>query len=225
MNKTAQWPQWKKDQFNQEVKKLKTQKHRREALLDARYCPAIWTFPLNEQNVFTTLAYSFPFNHIIIRILRQFYSHTGPSELLLSSRYLYLTRKVIPSYYSEREQIVVMLNRYLINQDMDEFMRWLPFNQSRRFNHLIDLMLGVFALDVYLQDLQKIEYLHLALRHLVKGRGRFVSKRAKLAFTSLIAFCHYMNKDFHESMGCLEFKLQDDFQQKFNELIVKNKVA
>lgn len=94
------------------------------------------------------LGHCFPFNRTIKRILGRFYHPNTCKELLVSSRYLYESRRVFHAYYSDRERIIVQLNRYLERGDIEQFIKWLPFYEQKSHLHLIHLIIGVFFLDL-----------------------------------------------------------------------------
>lgn len=217
----SKWTQKMKDQFNEEIRKRALHKFRTDKMRDEWLSPQIWKMPLTEANVFGMLAYTFPFNHVILKILQRFYKKMGAKKLLLSSRYLFESHKIFPGYYSDRERIVVMLNRYRSNGNIEEFVKWLPFNQDQSFSHLIHLMIGVFFLDQYLSQLNNQKLLTIAISHMEKGKGKFKSVEAHLAFSSLIAFGHYMNKEFENSMEYLDHQDTDELQDKFGSLLKK----
>lgn len=213
------WPQYMKDQYNLEIRRRRNIKK----ILDDRYCPQIWTLPLNETTVFSTLAYVFKFNYVIERILQKFFGPEDRKRLLLSEKYLQLSRHIFPGYYSDRERIIVMLNRYQLTGDLEGFVKWLPFHKDKGNFHLVNLMLGLFFLDQYLNNLRREELLSISLSHLVKGQSRFKTIEAKLAFNTLIAFARYMNQDFQGSKLHIVNELNEDqeFQEKFLQLVDK----
>lgn len=213
----SKWPQWMKDQYNEQIR-LRMKALRNERLKDEWRCPQIWRFPLNEENVFSMLAHCFPFNYVLVRILTRFFPVNHSQNLLLSSKYLYESKHIFAGYYSDRERIVVMLNRYRVSENLDEFISWLPFFERKGSLHLIHLMIGVFFLDQYLSDLGNRTLLLVAISHLEKGKGRFRTYQAHLAFSSLIAFGHYMNQEFEDSLDYLE-KDKDELHTNFGELI------
>lgn len=223
MNK-HNWPQHFKDQYNEVIRKrrmLQVVKSAKERLIDERLCPSMWKMPINEQTVFSMLAYSFPFNHVILQILRKFFDLSGQTQLLVSSKYLYYSQNVFPGYYSDREKIVMILNRYRSSGDLQDFVKWLPFYADKSSGHLLHLMIGVFYLDQYLTNLKKINYLYISLDHLSKGQKDFENLESRLAFNGLIAFAHYMNQQFEISEDYLQKENEGEFQRKFLRLIKK----
>lgn len=216
MNK-SEWPQTWKDQYNSELAK----RLRKKRFQEEWRCPDIWKFSLTEENVFALLGHCFPFNHVIKKIICRFYKKTDSKQLLVSRRYLYETRKAFPAYYSDRERIVVQLNKYLMTGDLEQFVHWLPFYEEGKSAHLINLMIGVFFLDRYLENLEKESLLKIALVHLERGQASYRSPEAHLAFTSLIAFGYYMNKDFEHSLEYLDHAELNEFHRDFDQLVRK----
>lgn len=208
-----------KDQYNAEIRR----RRRVKEALDERYNPCLWQMPLTETNVFSMLAYVFPFNGVIQKILQKYFRREDRRKLMVSSYYLHATQRINPAYYSDRERMIVMLNRYRVTGDLDSFIRWLPFHEDRGSAHLIHMMIGVFFLDHYILNLHRTEVLLIALDHLQRGRKRFVTAEAHLAFNSLIAFAHYMNHEFSVSRTFVanELKNDEEFQERFLELIDK----
>jgi hypothetical protein len=218
------WPTWKKDQYREEnSKKILRQrfKQRREEVLDERLTPAIWKFPLNERNVFKMLAYTFPINETITKILQRFFTPEGHRTLLLSSRYLFESKKISPFYYSDRERIVVMLNRLRATEDYHEFVNWLSFQKTKQNQHLLFLIGGVIFLDQYLDNLDSEHLLNTAIKYLYKAHHRHESEESSMAYSSLMAFCLYMKQDFKGSISYLKNRKENDFQAQFSELLLK----
>lgn len=213
----SKWPQAWKDHYNFVI----TQRARKKRIDDEWTCPEIWKFSLTEENVFALLGHCFPFNHVIKKIIGRFYNKCDSKNLLVSRRYLYETRKTFPAYYSDRERIVVQLNKYLMTGDLEQFVQWLPFYSEQKCSHLIHLMIGVFFLDRYLENLENESLLKISLTHLERGQTSFRSTEAHLAFTSLIAFGHYMNQDFDHSLEYLDRSDINDFHRNFDGLIRK----
>lgn len=215
------WPRWMKEQYNEEIRRRRAIKEKRERFLDEQFTPQIWRMPLNETNVFSMLAYIFPFNMVIKKILQKFFRMEDRRNLKLSSSYLQVTQNIFPGYYSDRERIIVMLNRYRVTGDLENFVKWLPFHSDKTSVHLIHLMVGLFFLDQYLNNLSKDEFLIISLSHFQKGQRNFQTIEARLAFHTLIAFAHYMNRDFQVSRLRIVEDLTDDeeFQGKFLRLV------
>jgi hypothetical protein len=213
----SNWPQAWKDQYNFVI----TQRARMKRINDEWKCPKIWKFSLTEENVFALLGHCFPFNHVIKNIICRFYQKCNSKSLLVSSKYLYEARKTLPSYYSDRERIVVQLNKYLITGNLDQFVQWLPFYSEKKCSHLIHLMIGVFFLDRYLENLENDSLLKISITHLERGKSSFSTAEAHLVFTSLIAFAHYMNREFEHSLKYLDRSEINEFHRDFGGLIRK----
>lgn len=213
----SKWPQEWKDQYNSVI----TKRLRKERQLNEWRCPEIWRFTLNETNVFAMLGHCFPLNRTLKRIITRFFKRADSRQLLISSRYLYEARHVFPAYYSDRERLVVQLNKFQQNSDLDELVNWLPFYHEAGKLHLVHLMIGVLFLNEYLSHLHRKPLLESALYHLKKARYNYETHDGHLAFTSLIAFGHYMHQDFETSLTYLDQAETDVFHQKFDELIRK----
>ena len=220
------WAQIWKDQYNSEIRKRNTKKSARDAkdhILDQIYFPEINRMKVFEGSIFAMLAYRFPLNPVISRIIQRFISDEHLKELILSPRYLHDNKKTYPRYYSERERIVVIMNRFCVSGNINEFISWIQFQTDKSTFHYIHLMIGVNFLDHYLdRPFRRDESLDISIRYLEKASLNFSSEESKLTINSLLAFGHYMNRDFVKSAGYLKIK-NSEFEVGFMELI--NKVA
>lgn len=213
----SKWPQAWKDQYNAVI----TARLRKQRQQDEWRCPEIWKFTLNEKNVFAMLGHCLPLNLVLKKIITRFYKRADSRQLLVSSRYLFEARNVFPAYYSDRERLVVQLNKFQQNQRIDDLLHWLPFYEDRSKLHLIHLTLGVLILNEYLSRLDEERLLVSALHHLEQAKSQYETPEGHLAFTSLIAFGHYMHQDFEGSLLYLDRIETNEFHQKFDELIRK----
>ncbi len=76
-------------------------------------------------------------------------------------------------------------------------------------------------MDCYLDDPSyKGECLDISIRYLERARFKFYKEESKLTINSLLAFAHYMNRDFVKSAGYLKIK-NSEFEVGFMELIKK----
>lgn len=222
----SRWSQAWKDQYNNEIMKRKRMKTAREAkdrVLDQIYFPEINRMKVFEESIFAMLAYRFPLNPVISRNKQRFISDEHLKELILSPRYLNDNKKTYPRYYSERERIVVIINRFCGSGNINEFIIWIQFQTDKSTFHYIHLMIGVIFLDHYLdRPFRRDESLDISIRYLEKASFNFSSEESKLTINSLLAFGHYMNREFVKSAAYLKIK-NTEFEVGFMELI--NKVA
>lgn len=191
-----------------------------ERFLDLRRYPEIWRLTVSEETVFSMLTHDFEFCPVIRKILEKSYPSKSQTRLLLSAKYLDTTRRIFPGYYSDRERIVVMLNRYLLSRNIREFIKWLPYFEDRKSAHIVRLMIGVFYLDRYLDNLYDKNLLSLTIMHLQKAFRGFKTQEGKTACGGLIAFAHYMNNEFQDSMSVLHDE-DSEFNEKFLTLLKK----
>ncbi len=216
MDKTK-WPQYMKDQYNSVIRRRK----RIAAVADEIHCPKLHEKEISEETVFGFLAYGCKFHHVINKIFQKYISENHGSTLQVSNVYLYFTRKIFPGYYSDRERMVAMLNRYKQNENFEDFLSWTDYFSSSRYGQYIHLMIGVFILDIYLQNLKNFQRLNLAIIHLEKAQKSFKLEGSKLAFNTLLAFCYYLREDFDSSVRLLNVNEEKRFHQDFVELIRK----
>lgn len=213
------WPQAWKDQYNREIDKRNVKAYRRESE-DNGLFPRIWEFPVTEETVFSLLAYLFPFNHLIVRILREAIPSDFKGELLLR-RKVYC-KNLFPGYYSDHERLVIVMNRYREDHDVEDVINWLGYygkeeTPSRYWN----LIIGLIFLDLYLKDLRQGNLLTRAIKHLGMVDAWVENEDSKYATGSLLAFCYYMNQDFDESLICLKTSEPLAFHHNFGNLIKK----
>ncbi len=224
MDNLLNWPQWKKDQYNQEIFKRNISKRIRQTFskfLEERQAPSIWALPIDEENVLKLLGYCFPINPIIKKIIQRFYDSTGHRSLLLSSRFIFSMRNVPPIYFSDRERFVVMLNRFRNNEDKEEFFKWLPLYQKNGQEHLLYLVIAILVLDHYLDNLSSVHLLEFSVKYLNRSFLHLETSQGQLTLSTLLAFCLYMRRDFKSSIICLQARRDNELQAKFGELIRK----
>ncbi|MBA2404588.1 MAG: hypothetical protein H0V66_07445 [Bdellovibrionales bacterium] len=220
----SQWPQEWKDQYNQKIKARRNEKLSRAAknrIIDDIYCPRIHEFKIDEQSIFAMLAYHFPLHPVIKNILQRFIDQDYKKALSLSPRYLYETQNIFPGYYSDRERIVAMMNRFKATRDINEFIEWVQFQTNEATFHYLHFLIGIILLDHYLEnDCTKNECLDISIHHLEKAAIKFVRDDSKKTSNGLIAFGHYLNRDFERSASYLQDR-NNEFQNNFVELIKK----
>ncbi len=220
----SHWPQAWKDEYNTEIRKRKSEKLTitgRERLKDQIYFPRINKMKIDEESIYAMLAYCFPLNPVISRILQRFISNTHMKELILSPRYLFSTQKMCPKYYSDRERIVAIMNRYRVQGNIYEFINLVQFQSDKSTFHYIHLLIGIIFLNHYIDGSSyKDECLLISIRHLEKANRNFEREDSKLTTKSLIAFAYYLFRDF-ERAGTYLNPTNNNLENDFLELIKK----
>lgn len=213
------WPEWKKQQFNSQIRK----KRERNRLKDDRLHPEIWKRELNENSLFSMLAHMVPINSTIKKVLVRYYPRVESKGLLLSAIYLKATYDIFPAYYSDRERLIVMLNRARHLDDLDQLVEWSDYHNNEFGGHYLHLMIGIYYLDRFVNDLSSKYCLKMALHNLLMAKKDFKTQEAHLAFNGLLALAHYLNQDFEESSNVVKLNLSSDheFQERFLKLIEK----
>lgn len=220
----SKWPQSWKDQYNEQIRLRKIAaklKAIREELRDAREFPQIWQFNLNEETVFSLIAYDFKLHRTLNLLLQRFISPGLEDELRLSSSYLFNTEKIFPAYYSDRERAVVMLNRFKASKDMEELFKWVSFFTHQGYHPYLHLLLGVLFLDRYLSQLNQKIWLQEAIQHLRRVGNWVRNHDCQKALSAVQALAWYLNQDFEKASGCLKLKENESFEKEFAELIQK----
>jgi hypothetical protein len=207
MNK-SQWSHAKKKQYNSEVSRL-AQRDRSEEykhrILDRVVNPNLAFRDLTEETYFAALADNFPLHRVLRKILNRYIESETGKELRATSKYLYVTRNIFPGYYSDKERIIALLNRYRSKVNLFEVIEWSEFQTDPETFHYIHFLVGLIAFDNYLEFYEegrstKPHCLEVAIHHLQKAKSGFRHSSAVLATNGVLAFAHYMNQDFSASL-------------------------
>jgi hypothetical protein len=214
----SQWPKAWKNQYNQVVRKRKQSaktKAQKDYLLEKRIFPQIWNFQDDEESVLSFIAYNFFIQDVISKLLKKFISPEKKDNFRLSGEYLGHVDKICPGYYSHRERIVVILNRFNDVKYIDELSYWVEFQSSEQDHPLTDLVLGMLYLNAYLNNLDHEILLHKSILHLSKAEPVIKKEASKNALKAVLAFSYYMSRDFDKSVSYLgKWRgFEEDFQK------------
>jgi hypothetical protein len=220
-----EWPREWKDQYNKVLRARKSAKSkvswvdqkREESLF-----PQIWQMELNDEAFFSYLAYSFPLDEVLSKLLQKFIGPKKKDFLKLSWSYLEATQKVTPVYYSERERIVVLLNRFKSpDRDWDQLFNWLSFSAPGTQHPYAHLFLGVLFLDHYLRHLDQEAWLIKATSHLKLVERTLELEECIHASRALLAFSFYLKREYASSLSFLDDRQENGFDEEFRGLIQK----
>ena len=220
----SKWPKAWKDQYNNVIQRRRAlfkAKEKRDEYKDRSSFPQIWKRECDEESLFSFIGYNFPLQDVLSKILKKYISIDKKENLLLSNSYLFHTKKIFPGYYSERERIVVILNRFQDSEDFTGLAKWLEFQSKATKHPFTNLLMGVLFLNEYLLNLSEDIWLHRAIFQLENVRPIIKQENTILTLNALLAFSYYMSNEFHKSVTYLEPQ-REKFGIEFTNLIKKS---
>lgn len=174
------------------VDRILVKRKRISSLKNARLFPQIWERQLNEETFLALIANYFPLHISLKKMLLKLARPELKNSLLLSTEYLYKFRRCHPSYYSDRERLIVYCNRFIQTQNEASI---LPAFSD---HHLTHLLKGIIELNSFLFNLRERE-------KLVQAKLIFQALEDELGRESkcLLAFIHYLEGEFNQSSRVL----------------------
>ena len=218
------WPKAWKDQYNnviQRRRELSKAREKRDVYKDRSSFPNIWKRECDEESVFSFIGYNFPLQDVLSKLLQNYISIDKKENLRLSNSYLFHTKKIFPGYYSDRERIIVILNRFQNSEDFEELDYWLEFQYPKTSHPSANLLMGVLFLNEYLLNLKEDVWLHRAIFQLENVRPIIKQENTILTLNALLAFSYYMSNEFDKSVIYLEPQ-REKFGIEFTNLIKKS---
>jgi hypothetical protein len=219
----SKWPKAWKDQYNNVIQRrraLFTAQEKRDEYKDRSSFPQIWKRECDEESIFSFIAYNFPLQDVLSKLLQQFITPDKKEDLRLGGSYLFHTKKIFPGYYSDRERIIVILNRFKDSEDFTELDYWLEFQSPQKTHPYANLLMGVLFLNEYLLNLKEDVWLHRAIFQLEKVKPTLKNENATLTLNAVLAFSYYMTNEFDKSITYLE-PSKEEFEKGFKDLIKK----
>ena len=219
----SKWPKAWKDQYNNVIQRRRAlfkAKEKRDEYKDRSSFPQIWKRECDEESLFSFIGYNFPLQDVLSKLLQKYISIDKKENLRLSNSYLFHTKKIFPGYYSEKERIIVILNRFKNTEDFEELDYWLDFQSKTTKHPFKNLLLGVLFLNEYLLNLSEDIWLNRAIFQLEKVRQIIKQENTILTLNALLAFSYYMSNEFDKSVISLGTRKQK-FDIDFMDLIKK----
>ena len=220
----SNWPKSWKDQYNNVIKRriaLLRVQEKRDEYIDRSSFPKIWERECDEESVFSYIGYNFPLQDVLSKLLQQFIMPDKKEDLRLGGSYLFHTKKIFPGYYSDRERIIVILNRFKDSGNFEELNYWLEFQSSQKNHPFSNLLLGVLFLNEYLLNLSEDVWLHKAIFQLEKVKPSLKNELSTQTLYAVLAFSYYMSNEFDKSITYLEPR-KEQFGIDFTNLIKKS---
>lgn len=215
----SRWSQAQKDQYNSEIRR-RNEIEIRKLRLDEIENVSWSSMNLTEETVFSMLAYFFPVDHLILKIIRQSLGEEADKSLLLSWKQIHQMKHVFTGYYSDREKVILMLNHYVHCQDLKKVFEVLSYLENQEENRFAKVIIGVILLDAYLGDLKSTGLLDKTVAVFENVRALMSTQKSHTILDSLLAFCFYMKKDFAKSRSLLLVTSEPrTFQAKFRILV------
>lgn len=168
---------------------------------EAELFPKVWHKSLGDEEVFSFVTYCLPMSEIIYEILSRYIDENKKFELRLSSRYLNKTKNIFPGFYSDRERIIVLLNRFKRDdRNWDELFYWIGFLSKKKGHPYMHFFLGILFLDQYIQKMDQEIWIQKSISQLSKALRHIKHTECRKALGALLAFAHYLDNDFDTSM-------------------------
>ena len=218
----SNWPKSWKAQYNSVINRrraLSVVKTKREEIIEEITFPQIWKKEISEEAIFSFVGYNFRLERNLAKLIQSYVAPDTKELLRLSENYLNRTDSVFPGYYSDRERVIVILNRFRESKSIDGLCKWIEFSSSegnQGYNHFL---LGVLNLNEFLVSLCEGNLLSNAIIHLSRARDGFQEERSLEAIRAVLAFAHYMNNDFNKSLKILTPLRENPLEKNFYELI------
>jgi hypothetical protein len=220
----SNWPKSWKDQYNSVIQRRRMTalvRAKRAEITDAKEFPSIWRFNVTEETIFAFVAYNFPLESTLKKLIQSYITYEKEDEIRLSSRYLFNTEKIFPGYYSDRERLVVLFNRFKDTRQMSELQKWIDHSDREEDSGYIHLLFGILLLNEFLVNLKAEETLLSAIHHLSEALSTTRESSPLKALNAVLAFAHYMNRDFESSIRTLRPSAEKDLEIQFADLIKK----
>jgi hypothetical protein len=220
----SKWPKAWKDQYNNVIQRRRAlfkAQEKRDEYKDRSSFPQIWKRECDEESIFSFIAYNFPMQDVLSKLLQQYISIDKKENLRLSGSYIFHTKKIFPGYYSDRERIIVILNRFKDSEDLEGLDYWLEFQSPKKSHPYANLLMGVLFLNEYLLNLSEDVWLHRAIFQLEKVKPTLKNENASQTINALLAFSYYMSNEFDKSVTYLEPQ-REKFGINFTNLIKKS---
>jgi hypothetical protein len=194
----------------------------RQDFHERRLYPAIWALPINPESILGLTYQVLPEYSVLSRLMRSYVKKEEGSSLLLCLGYVHRTKRVPLGYFSERERLVVTLNRYRYFRDPEDLMKGAQMeDQSTSWTPLWHMVNGLVLLHEFTRSLSAAGELKKAIAHLSIADREIGHPALRQVLAAVLSFSHYMNKDFDQSFKSLRLVQDEALERKFESLMLE----
>lgn len=155
--------------------------------------PQVWKIKLTDQEVFSFFYYVYPVHPVIRKVLENTSSvRSSECRIPLSVKYIWKAKGIFPGYYSDNERLIIMIAKYIWDQQIDEFDSWLKFFSNTSDQRIVQFLLGIIALNDYLKSGSGESLLLSAQFHFSRASKSDPDNRT---FKAMFYFSSYMRQE------------------------------
>lgn len=204
------------------LKKLKLKQ--KSNYLKEREFPHIWKAKWDLDQLLSMILKDISLHRALSRVILESFRplKSNSCTLNLSQKYLHNTKNILPSYYSDRERIIVIINRYNSESFDENLIYWSNFFCKKDSSTEIQLVLGILLLDHSLKKDLNREKIKDSISYIESANSRRQPIKYKHLNSAILAFAYYLIDDLEKSLKTTEALNNILFFQRFAKLIAKN---
>ena len=151
---------------------------------------------IHEKSVLNFMVKYFPLQAGLKNFLVKYFKLDLKSDLLLSNKFIYSNKKILRSYFTDREKLLMAINLYRLSHFRQDLLTWLDETESAREKSMAHMILSI----MYISDLLEMNdietYQCMVLLHLNSmDLSQFDERETIYLFYNMNMFFRKRDKD------------------------------